>query len=64
MVPFFSLPFFVGPVAAALGGADIAFIPGLLISGGLYLGLARNLERSSEIAAQRQSQLVLEGIAG
>ncbi|BCQ69631.1 transporter membrane subunit [Pseudomonas sp. Eqa60] len=64
MVPFFSLPFFVGPVAAALGGADIAFIPGLLISGGLYFGLARNLERSSEIAAQRQSQLVLEGIAG
>ncbi|WP_210711720.1 cytosine permease [Pseudomonas sp. MWU349] len=64
MVPFFSLPFFVGPVAAALGGADIAFIPGLLISGGLYLVLARNLERSSEIAAQRQSQLVLEGIAG
>lgn len=63
MVPFFSLPFFVGPVAEVLGGADIAFIPGLLISGGLYFVLARNLERSSEIAAQRKSQLVLEGIA-
>lgn len=61
MVPFFSLPFFVGPVAEALGGADIAFIPGLLFSSGLYFVLARNLERSSEIAAQRQSQLALEG---
>ncbi len=64
MVPFFSLPFFVGPVAEVLGSADIAFIPGLLISGGLYFVLARNVERSSEIAAQRKSQMVLEGIAG
>ncbi|WP_253278619.1 cytosine permease [Pseudomonas thivervalensis] len=64
MVPFFSIPFFVGPVAEVMGGADIAFIPGLLISGGLYFVLARNLERSSEIAAQRVSQLALEGIAG
>lgn len=62
MVPFFSLPFFVGPIAEVLGGADIAFIPGLLISGCLYFVLARNLDRSSEIAAQRQSQLALESI--
>ncbi|WP_122765109.1 purine-cytosine permease family protein [Pseudomonas viridiflava] len=64
MVPFFSIPFFVGPVAEVMGGADIAFIPGLLISGGLYFVLTRNLERPSEIAAQRKSQLALEGIAG
>lgn len=36
MIPFFSLPFYVGPVAEALGGADVAFIPGLLVGGGLY----------------------------
>ncbi|MNJ60467.1 hypothetical protein D3C77_562020 [compost metagenome] len=64
MVPFFSLPFFVGPVAEALGGADIAFIPGLLISGSLYFVLARNLDRSLEITAQRRSQMALEGITG
>lgn len=64
MVPFFSLPFFVGPLAEVLGGADIAFIPGLLISGTLYFMLARNLERSSEIAAQSKSQQMLEGVAG
>ena len=64
MVPFFSLPFFVGPLAEVLGGADIAFIPGLLISGTLYFMLARNLERSSEIAAHSKSQQMLEGVAG
>jgi NCS1 nucleoside transporter family len=61
MVPFFSMPFYVGPVAEALGGADIAFLPGLLIAGGLYYLLARNLERSAELHAQRQSRLLLEG---
>lgn len=36
MIPFFSLPFYVGPAAEAIGGADVAFIPGLLVGGGLY----------------------------
>ncbi|MDH4871225.1 cytosine permease [Pseudomonas sp. BN515] len=64
MIPFFSIPFFVGPAAEALGGADIAFIPGLLIAGGLYYLLARNLERSAEVTAQRQSQMLLERVSG
>lgn len=42
MIPFFSLPFYVGPAAEALGGADVAFIPGLLVGGGLYYLLAQN----------------------
>ncbi|MCY1391219.1 NCS1 nucleoside transporter family protein [compost metagenome] len=61
MLPFFSIPFFTGPAAQALGGADIAFIPGLLVGGGLYYLLARNVERSAETKARRQSLLVLEG---
>jgi purine-cytosine permease-like protein len=64
MIPFFSIPFFVGPAAEALGGADIAFIPGLLIAGGVYYLLARNLERSAEITARQQSQLLLERVSG
>ncbi|MGZ9928860.1 purine-cytosine permease family protein [Streptomyces sp. NC-S4] len=36
MVPFFSTTFFRGPVAEAMGGADISFVVGLLVSGALY----------------------------
>lgn len=61
MIPFFSIPFFVGPMAEALGGADIAFVPGLLVGGGLYYLLARKVERSAETKARHQSQLALEG---
>jgi purine-cytosine permease-like protein len=32
MVPFFALSFYTGPVADALGGADIAFVVGLVVS--------------------------------
>lgn len=62
MIPFFSIPFFVGPAAQALGGADISFVPGLVVGGGLYYLLARNVERSAEANARRQSQLALEGV--
>ncbi|CAI8834074.1 nucleobase:cation symporter-1, NCS1 family [Pseudomonas sp. IT-196MI5] len=61
MIPFFSIPFFVGPAAQALGGADIAFVPGLLVGGGLYYLLARKVERSAEAKARHQSRLELEG---
>ncbi|MEO6826903.1 MAG: cytosine permease [Microbacteriaceae bacterium] len=61
MVPFFSTTFYEGPVAQALGGADISFIFGLVVAGGLYYLLARNLDRTAELEARRQSRLVLEG---
>lgn len=41
MVPCFSLSFFEGPVTRALGGADISFIVGLIVSGLVYLALCR-----------------------
>ena len=41
-LPFMALPFFVGPAAAALGGIDIAFIPGLVVSASFYLVLAQS----------------------
>ena len=62
MIPFFSMPgFFTGPIAAALGGADISFVFGLLVSGGLYFVLSRNMDFAAETAARERSQIILEG---
>ena len=44
MIPFFSLPgLFTGPIANAIGGADISFVVGLIVAGGLYF-LSRDLD--------------------
>lgn len=60
MVPFFSLPFFTGPAARAIGGVDISMIFGLLFSGALYYALARNVNRSAEGKAYLKSLASLE----
>ncbi len=60
MIPFFVIGGYVGPIAAALGGADLAWIVGLLVSGALYYLFWRNVDRSNEIQAQRESELALE----
>jgi NCS1 family nucleobase:cation symporter-1 len=41
-VPFMDATVFVGPVATALGGADIAYVIGFLVAGGAYWLLERN----------------------
>ncbi len=48
MIPFFSTSVWVGPAAAAMGGADFSFAVGLLVSAGLYLILSRNFDRQAE----------------
>ncbi|GAA4970579.1 NCS1 family nucleobase:cation symporter-1 [Nonomuraea thailandensis] len=40
-IPFMVLPMFTGPVAAAVGGIDLAWLVGLAVSGGAYLLVAR-----------------------
>jgi purine-cytosine permease-like protein len=51
MIPFFSVAgFYVGPVAAALGGADIAMLVGLPVSTLVYLWACRSLD----VAADRR----------
>jgi NCS1 family nucleobase:cation symporter-1 len=40
-LPFASLGFYEGPVAVALGGVDISWIVGIIVSAGCYLLLAR-----------------------
>ena len=63
MIPFFYTSFYVGPVSAALGGADISFVVGLIVSGGLYLLVSRNLDHAAEAEARVRSELELEGAA-
>ena len=63
MIPFFSLPgLFTGPIAGLIGGADISFAIGLVVSGGLYLLFARGLDRRAEEEARQRSQRELEGV--
>ena len=40
-LPFVNSGFFVGPFVKPLGGADISWILGIFVSGGLYLLLMR-----------------------
>ena len=61
MIPFFYTSFYVGPMSQALGGADISFVVGLVVSGGLYLLFSRNLDHAAEAEARTRSELELEG---
>jgi NCS1 nucleoside transporter family len=61
MIPFFSTTFYAGPVAQALGGADMSFAIGLIVSGGLYLLFSRGIDRGAEEEARRRSERELEG---
>jgi NCS1 family nucleobase:cation symporter-1 len=40
-VPFANVAFYEGPLARALGGSDISWIAGILVSGACYLALVR-----------------------
>ena len=44
MIPFFSTEHFKGPVARALGGADIAMLIGLPVSALVYIAACRSLD--------------------
>lgn len=59
MVPFMSVTFFTGPVATWLGGIDLSFAVGLIVSGGLYLILGKGIDRGSEEAAIERSKAEL-----
>ena len=48
MVPFFSTGLYTGPIARALGGADIAMLVGLPVSAGIYLLTCRSLDLQQE----------------
>ena len=48
MIPFFGSGIYVGPIARALGGADIAMLAGLPVAALLYWALCRNLDLARE----------------
>jgi NCS1 nucleoside transporter family len=48
MIPFFSTGIYVGPVAAALGGADVAMVVGLPVSAIVYLWACRSLDLEAD----------------
>jgi NCS1 family nucleobase:cation symporter-1 len=59
-LPFFVLPdIYTGPAARALGGVDIGWLVGLIVSGGTYFLLARGLDVSKEAAAVLESENTL-----
>jgi NCS1 family nucleobase:cation symporter-1 len=63
MVPFFSTGLYTGPVANALGGADLSLFIGLPVSGGLYWLLARTIDVEAETRVARQEEAELEAAA-
>lgn len=49
MIPFFSTGLYRGPIARALGGADIAIVVGLPVSALIYVAACRSLDLSAEL---------------
>jgi purine-cytosine permease-like protein len=48
MIPFFSTEHFKGPVARALGGADVAMLVGLPVAAAVYLWACRSLDLDAD----------------
>jgi purine-cytosine permease-like protein len=62
-LPFFVLPdIYMGPAARALGGVDVGWLVGLVVSGGTYLLLCRSLDVAAESSAIRESESALPGM--
>jgi len=49
MIPFFSTGLYTGPVARALGGADIAMVVGLPVSAVMYLLACRSMDMAEDL---------------
>lgn len=62
MIPFFSNPLYTGPAATALGGADVSFVIGLVVSTGVYLLIMRPRDLTEEFAAVDRSELATGAI--
>jgi NCS1 family nucleobase:cation symporter-1 len=59
-LPFFVLPdVYMGPAARALGGVDLGWLVGLVVSGALYLWLSRSFDPASEARAISDSERLL-----
>lgn len=62
MIPFITTTFYEGPAAKAIGGGDISFAVGLVVSAVSYWLLSRNLDRPAEVAAMAASERELAAL--
>jgi purine-cytosine permease-like protein len=62
MIPFFSSGLYTGPIARALGGADIAMVIGLPVAAGVYVLLYRSFDLSGERLLVAAADLGLEQV--
>jgi NCS1 nucleoside transporter family len=60
MIPFFSTDLYKGPVARALGGADIAMLVGLPVAALVYLWACRSLDLETDRNQARIADLGLD----
>jgi NCS1 nucleoside transporter family len=60
MIPFFSTGMYTGPVAAALGGADIAMLVGLPLSAIVYIWACRSLDLEADRRQAFQADIGLD----
>ncbi len=60
MIPFFSTDIYKGPVARALGGADIAMLVGLPVSAVVYLWACRSLDLVADRARAAAADVGLD----
>ncbi|HUO96433.1 MAG TPA: cytosine permease [Steroidobacteraceae bacterium] len=63
MIPFFSTGIYTGPVARALGGADLAMLVGLPVSTVVYLIACRSLDIDAEVRRAAAADVGLDASA-
>ena len=60
MIPFFSTTLYTGPIAKALGGADIAMLVGLPVSALVYLLACRSMDLQEDQRRARAADVGLD----
>ena len=60
MIPFFSTAVYTGPVAAALGGADIAMLVGLPVAALVYILACRSMDLEADLLQARAADVGLD----
>ena len=60
MIPFFSTGLYRGPIAVALGGADLAMLVGLPVSTIVYLIACRGVDFEEEARRAAQADVGID----
>ena len=64
MIPFFSTGIYMGPVARALGGADLAMLVGLPVSAIIYVWACRSLDLAEDRRRAYAADIGLDPVGG